>query len=188
MVLFYSSNALGDDQPVVIYAGKDKFERMDWEKVPEKLLLDAGHICKAGSIQGNKQAVTIIYCKATNILKRGDFATGAVTFHDPRKVKRFRIEERVNAIVNRLNKTKVERQVDHEAERIERERQQHKLKRAAANERANADLALARQRKADAEARSYANLHAKEGTDEWEEDEWERNRKEGDFDPDDDFM
>ena len=24
MVLFYSSNALGDDKPVVIYAGKDK--------------------------------------------------------------------------------------------------------------------------------------------------------------------
>ncbi|BGO93337.1 hypothetical protein JCM10020v2_005017 [Rhodotorula toruloides] len=214
MVLFYSSNALGDDKPVTIYAGKDKFENevllkyyqeqdvwvhvdklssphiyirmpegMDWEKIPEKLLVDAGQLVKAGSIQGNKQAVTIIYTPASNILKRGDFATGASSA--------FGIEERVNAIVNRLNKTKVERQVDHEAEKIAYESAQQRAKREVANKQKNADLLLAQQRKADAEARSYEKLftgQSGKADDQWEEDQWEASRKEGDFDPDEDFM
>ncbi|GAA6053952.1 hypothetical protein JCM3770_004638 [Rhodotorula araucariae] len=217
MVLFYSSNALGDDKPVVIYAGKDKFENeellkyfipeqdvwvhlssphiylrmpegMDWEKIPDKLLRDAGHICKAGSIQGNKVAVTILYTPATNILKRGDFATGSVTFHDARKVRRFRIEERENAVVNRLVKTKKEVKVDHKAERTQRESAQQRAKRAAATAARNAELAVARARKAEHEARSYARLHTAEGTEACEDDAWEAKRPEGDFNPDEDFM
>ncbi|GAA6004253.1 hypothetical protein JCM10207_002506 [Rhodosporidiobolus poonsookiae] len=219
MVLFYTSTALGADKPVVIYAGKDKFENedliryafpedvwvhvdklssphiyirmpegMEWEKIPEPLLIDAGQLVKAGSIQGNKVPVTIIYTPASNLLKRGDFATGAVSFHNDKKVKRFRVEERVNAIVNRLNKSKVEKAVDHEVVRVERERDEHKKKRELANKQKNADLLLARQRKADTAARSYDALHAKEGTDQWEDDQWESSRKEGDFDPDEDFM
>ena len=42
------------------------------------------------------------------------------------------IAKRENAIVNRLNKTKVERAVDHEAERIERVKRENTVKRAAA--------------------------------------------------------
>lgn len=152
--------------------------------------------------------MTIIYTPASNILKRGDFATGAVSFHNDRKVKRFRIEERVNAIVNRLkcvpsaallsradsdqlahcrlnvrSKTKVERQVDHEAEKIAYESAQQRLKREAANKHKNAELLLARQRKAEAEARSYDKLFSGQSgkaDDQWEEDQWEASRKEGD--------
>jgi hypothetical protein len=43
------------------------------------------------------------------------------------------IAARENTIVNRLNKTKVERAVDHEAERIERVKKENAIKRAAAN-------------------------------------------------------
>ena len=42
------------------------------------------------------------------------------------------VRKRENPIVNRLNKTKVERQVDHEAERIERIKKENAVKRAAA--------------------------------------------------------
>lgn len=77
-------------------------EGMAWDAMPEKLMADAGQLVKAGSIQGNKQAVTILFTPASNLLKRGDYATGAVSFHNDRLVKRFRIEERVNAVVNRL--------------------------------------------------------------------------------------
>ncbi|GAA5989254.1 hypothetical protein JCM11641_003852 [Rhodosporidiobolus odoratus] len=221
MVLFYSSQAGASpaDKPIVIYAGKDKFENedlikfafpedvwvhvdklssphiyirmpegMEWEKIPQAVLEDAGQLVKAGSIQGNKVPVTIIYTPASNLKKDGSYATGAVSFHNDRKVKRFRVEERANSIVNRLNKTKVEKQVDHEALRIEREKEEHKKKREIANKLKNADLLQARQRKADAAARSYNALHAKEGTDQYEEDLWESGRKEGDFDPDEDFM
>jgi len=153
-------------------------------------------------VQGNKVGVTIIYTPATNILKRGDFATGAVTFHDARKVRRFRIEERENAIVNRLkcvcsaslsrrlreadgditvsSKTKREVKVDHEAERIARDSARQRAKRLAATEARNAELATVRARKAEIEARSYDRIHGDKGTDTWEEDQWEASRKEGD--------
>jgi hypothetical protein len=42
------------------------------------------------------------------------------------------IAQRENVIVNRLNKTKVERVVDHEAEQIERVKRENAAKRAAA--------------------------------------------------------
>ena len=42
------------------------------------------------------------------------------------------IAKRENVIVNRLNKTKVERQVDHEQERIDRVKEENAVKRAAA--------------------------------------------------------
>ena len=44
------------------------------------------------------------------------------------------MKRRENAIVNRLNKTKVEKEVDFIAVRIERERERSKVKRQAANE------------------------------------------------------
>ncbi|GAA5902773.1 CCDC25 family protein [Sporobolomyces salmoneus] len=215
MVLFYTSNVLGKD--VTIYAGKDKANEnlikyaterdiwfhvdklssphvylrlppgMDWEAIPQELANDIGQLVKAGSIQGNKVACTIIYTPASNLKKDGSYATGSVSFKNDRKVKRFHIPERVNAIVNRLGKTKVEKQVDHEYEKIEREKLEAKEKRMIANELKNNDLRIARQRKEEAEARSYTNLH-KEGTDEWEDDEWNAKQKEGEFDPKDDFM
>ncbi|GAA5855810.1 hypothetical protein JCM5353_008763 [Sporobolomyces roseus] len=163
-------------------------EGMDWESIPEALAHDVGQLVKAGSIQGNKVACTIIYTPASNLLKKGDFATGAVSFKNDRKVKRFHIPERINAVVNRLAKTKVTREVDHEYEKIEREKEEAKRKRLIATEQKNNELKLSRDRKADAEARSYRNLHGEEGTDTWEDDEWNAKQKEGDFDPEDDFM
>ena len=39
---------------------------------------------------------------------------------------------------------------------------------------------MARQRKAEAQARDYARLHAQPGSHEWEEEQWEASRPEGD--------
>lgn len=78
------------------------------------------------------------------------------------------------------SKTKQERQVDHEAEKVEREREENRKKREAANKLKNQDLLWARQRKAEAEARDYARLHAQPGSHEWEEEQWEASRPEGD--------
>lgn len=50
------------------------------------------------------------------------------------------VSTRDNAIVNRLNKTKVEKEVDHEAERQERLRLEGKKKKAEAIERVSKTL------------------------------------------------
>lgn len=61
-------------------------------------------------------------------------STGAVSFHNDKLVRRVYIPTRENAIVNRLLKTKVVKDVDHEAERIERLREEGRGKKLKANE------------------------------------------------------
>lgn len=50
------------------------------------------------------------------------------------------VEKRENPIVNRLNKTKEERQVDHEQERIDRIKKENAVKRTAAAEKVPSEL------------------------------------------------
>jgi len=89
--------------------------------------------------------------------KTGDMAVGQVSFHSDKKVKRgasnvlaeapdasagadnvgylAHVTTRDNSIVNRLNKTKLEKEVDHEAERQERLREEGRRKTAEAADR-----------------------------------------------------
>ena len=66
-------------------------------------------------------------------------ATGQVSFHSDKMVKRVHVSTRVNAIVNRLNKTKIERTtVDLEQEKIEHEKEVNRQKRAIAAQKVGA--------------------------------------------------
>lgn len=120
-----------------------------WTEIPEPLLYDCAQLVKANSIEGTciaahpgnkKNHLTIIYTPHSNVKvrgvltqKTGDMAVGAVSFFNDRTVKRFYVKERENAVVNRLNKTRVERKVDYEAERQERERALGRKKKEFAN-------------------------------------------------------
>ncbi|KAH9060197.1 cytoplasmic protein [Lactarius vividus] len=140
-----------------------------WEAIPEALLVDCAQLVKANSIEGNKRNdLTIIYTPGDNLKKTGDMAVGQVSFHNDKRV-RLHVPKRENAIVNRLNKTKVERVVDHEAERIERVKSENAAKRAAAAAKKKADLELAEARKAEKAARSYDSFLNVEVDDEEEE-------------------
>lgn len=132
---------------------------MAWESIPAELLTDCAQLVKANSIEGNKKDnLTIIYTPGDNLKKTGDMAVGQVSFHNDKKVKRVHVPQRENAIVNRLNKTKDERQVDHEQERIDRIKKENAIRRAAAAEKKKVDAELARAREAEKAARSYDSL------------------------------
>jgi len=134
-------------------------EGMVWESIPESLLVDCAQLVKANSIEGNKKDnITIIYTPASNLKKTGDMAVGQVSFHNDKKVKRVYVEKRENPIVNRLNKTKEEREVDHEQERIDRIKKENAVKRAAAAEKKKQDAELAKAREVEKAARSYDSL------------------------------
>ncbi|KAG8964036.1 Coiled-coil domain-containing protein 25 [Tulasnella sp. 425] len=136
-----------------------------WENIPQTLLVDCAQLVKANSIEGNKKSnITVIYTPWDNLKKTGDMAVGQVAFHNDKRVKRVHVPQRENFIVNRLNKTKVEREVDHEQEKIERQKVESAVRRAAAAEQKKAEQELARQRAAEKEARSYDRLF--EGVDE----------------------
>ncbi|KAI3622959.1 hypothetical protein CBS14141_004292 [Malassezia furfur] len=123
-----------------------------WTDIPEALLEDCAQLVKANSIEGTSNAPLMLQ-------KTGDMAVGAVTFFNDRQVKRFYVKERQNAIVNRLNKTREERQVDYEAERQERERALGRKKKEFANAQV---LETKRRHQAEAAARDYSHLYSEE--------------------------
>ncbi|BDD55014.1 hypothetical protein MAP00_000571 [Monascus purpureus] len=91
-----------------------------WENIPQKLLEDCAQLTKANSIEGNKKDnITVIYTPWLNLMKDGSMATGQVSFHNPKLVRKVFVRTRENAIVNRLNKTRVEKFPDLRAEKEE---------------------------------------------------------------------
>ncbi|KAH7337242.1 cytoplasmic protein [Rhizoctonia solani] len=159
-----------------------------WEKIPQDLLVDCAQLVKANSIEGNKKDnLTIIYTPWDNLKKTGDMAVGQVAFQQNSRVI-IHIHERVNAIVNRLNKTKVVREVDHEQERVDRIKVESAKRKAAALEKKKADAELARQREADKTARSYDNLFTNVGYEDEEDEDGEPKERKTGTELEEDFM
>ncbi|OAQ31383.1 DUF814-domain-containing protein, partial [Linnemannia elongata AG-77] len=100
---------------------------MTWDNIPQPLLDDLAQLVKANSIEGNKKNnLTIIYTPWANLKKSGDMDVGQVSFKKNNLVKRVHVAERINEIVNRLNKTKVERFPDLAQEKADYERNQRR--------------------------------------------------------------
>ncbi|XP_055820693.1 uncharacterized protein LOC129889430 [Solanum dulcamara] len=130
-----------------------------FDDIPEGVLEDCAQLVKANSIQGNKvNNVDVVYTPWQNLKKTASMDVGQVSFHNPKMVRTVRVEKRINEIVNRLNRTKVERKPDlkaereavNAAERAERKQQLREKKRREDMDR------LEKERQA--EMRSYKNL------------------------------
>ncbi|KAK8039764.1 Coiled-coil domain-containing protein 25 [Apiospora rasikravindrae] len=118
-----------------------------WDAIPEPLVKDLAQLTKANSIEGNKKDnVTIIYTPWSNLKKDGSMAVGQVSFKDPRKVKRVLVPERENAIVNRLNKTKVEKHPDLRQEKEDRQKELRKRDNAAVQARKKEEARIMKER------------------------------------------
>ena len=79
----------------------------DWESVPQEIVHECAQLTKANSIEGCKLShVSIVYTPWSNLRKNATMADGQVGFGDRSLVRYTLVEHRVNAIVNRLNKTK----------------------------------------------------------------------------------
>ncbi|KAE9465765.1 hypothetical protein C3L33_02331, partial [Rhododendron williamsianum] len=109
--------------------------------------------------KGNKvNNVDVVYTPWHNLKKTASMDVGQVGFYNSKMVRTVRVEKRINEIVNRLNRTKVERKPDlkaereavNAAERAERKQQLRDKKRREEMER------LEKERQA--EVRSYKNL------------------------------
>ncbi|KAF2153090.1 DUF814-domain-containing protein [Myriangium duriaei CBS 260.36] len=119
-----------------------------WDKIEPALLTDCAQLTKANSIEGNKKDnITVIYTPWSNLKKDGSMATGQVSFHDQRKVKRIHVEKRENVIVNRLNKTKAEKHPDLKQEKSDRERELRKRDQKARQERVKEEARVNKERK-----------------------------------------
>lgn len=140
-----------------VYLRLKKGETID--TISEGLLEDCAQLVKAHSIQGNKMNnVEVIYTPWSNLKKSPSMDVGQVGFLNPRMVHVLTVEKRVNEIINRLNKTRVERRADlkaekeasNAAEKAERKMQLKEKKRKEEMERLEKDKW--------AEIRSYKGL------------------------------
>ncbi|OQE15933.1 hypothetical protein PENSTE_c026G10033 [Penicillium steckii] len=157
MVYYFTSNVVSPS--AFIYVGKDKFENEDlikfgleedfhvdnlssahvyvrlregetWDNIAEPLLEDCAQLTKANSIEGNKKDnITIIYTPWSNLQKDGSMATGQVSFHNPKLVRKVLVRTRENPIVNRLNKTRIEKFPDLRAEKEESQKKKRNSER-----------------------------------------------------------
>lgn len=115
-----------------VYVRLHKGQTID--DMSEGLLEDCAQLVKANSIQGNKvNNIDVVYTPWSNLKKTASMDVGQVGFHSSKMVRTVRVEKKINEIVNRLNKTKVERKPDLKAEReavaaAERAERKHQLR------------------------------------------------------------
>ncbi|KAF9152306.1 Coiled-coil domain-containing protein 25 [Linnemannia schmuckeri] len=132
---------------------------MTWDNIPQPLLDDLAQLVKANSIEGNKKNnLTIIYTPWGNLKKSGDMDVGQVSFKKNNLVKRVYVAERINEIVNRLNKTKVERFPDLAQEKADHERNQRRVAKQKESERVQDEYKKVQDLKKKAADRGYASI------------------------------
>ncbi|KAG0646201.1 Coiled-coil domain-containing 25 [Hyphodiscus hymeniophilus] len=154
-----------------------------WDAIPEDLLTDCAQLTKANSIEGNKKDnVTIIYTPWSNLKKDGSMAVGQVSFKDNKKVKRILVSQRENPIVNRLNKTKVEKFPDLAMEKEEKLKSLRKKDQAARLDRKKEEARIAQERK----EKKWQKDHAYD--DMFQEEDPDEANNQGREDLEDDFM
>ncbi|CAL1280682.1 unnamed protein product, partial [Larinioides sclopetarius] len=106
-----------------VYLRLQKNQTID--EIPPALLQDCAQLVKANSIQGcKKNNIQVVYTEWSNLKKTGDMVVGQVSFHNSKKVRTMKVEKKLNDVLNRLNKTKVERFPCLQSEREERDRQE----------------------------------------------------------------
>ncbi|VDO96924.1 unnamed protein product [Soboliphyme baturini] len=92
------------------------------DDIPTKLLQDCAQLVKANSIHGSKMStVKVVYTAWSNLLKTASMDVGQVGFKNKADVRYMAIEKKDNDALKRLNKTKVEKNVDLRGERERRD-------------------------------------------------------------------
>jgi len=91
---------------------------------------------------------------------------GQVSFYKDHLVKRVHVAARENAVINRLNKTKQEIQIDHEAELVKRQKAESAAKKSALEATRLAKKELEAKKKKEKEERSYDRLFSEEAMEE----------------------
>ncbi|KAI5077762.1 hypothetical protein GOP47_0007586, partial [Adiantum capillus-veneris] len=133
------------------------------ENISPELLEDCAQLVKANSIQGNKlNNLDVVYTPWSNLRKTASMDVGQVGFHNSKLVKTVRVEKRINEVVNRLNKTKVERTPDLKAERESYNAAERAERKAFLRDKKRREEIARIEKDKQAELRSYKGLMVSE--------------------------
>ncbi|KFO38083.1 Coiled-coil domain-containing protein 25 [Fukomys damarensis] len=140
-----------------VYLRLHKGEKI--EDIPKEVLVDCAQLVKANSIQGCKMNnVSVVYTPWSNLKKTADMDVGQIGFHRQKDVKIVTVEKKVNEILNRLEKTKLERFPDLAAEKEGRDREERNEKKAQIQEMKRREKEEMKKKKEMDELRSYSSL------------------------------
>lgn len=130
------------------------------QDIPQDTLEDCCQLVKANSIQGNKvDNLSIVYTPVSNLKKTASMEVGQVGFRDFKAVLKTKVEERVNAIVNRLNATKRDvPQPDLAGEREAYEEEVRQAKKAEVQGQKRAEKAAREAAEREKDLRSYKHI------------------------------
>lgn len=129
------------------------------DDIPTAVLEDAAQLVKANSITGNKMNdIEVVYTMWANLKKTPGMEVGQVGFHKEKEVRKIRVAKKINEIVNRLNKTKIEEHPDFRAEKEQRDRSERDDKKKLLREQKDREKEEEKRKKEEAELRSYSNL------------------------------
>ncbi|XP_043469222.1 coiled-coil domain-containing protein 25 [Leptopilina heterotoma] len=129
------------------------------DDIPSSVLDDAAQLVKANSIEGNKMNdVDVVYTMWSNLKKTQGMDVGQVGFHKEKEVRKLHVAKRLNALVNRLNKTKRSEQVNFRLAKEERDRKEREDKKRILREQKEKEKQDEKQRQDEAEIRSYNSL------------------------------
>lgn len=133
------------------------------DNIHTDVLIDACQLVKANSINGNKMNnIDIVYTMWENLKKSPSMEVGQVSFHNPKQVRKMKVEKRINDIVNRLNKTKIETHPDFRAEREGRDGSERLDKKKLQRDQRDREKDAEKKRLEESELKSYASLHKTE--------------------------
>lgn len=134
------------------------------DDISSSILDDCAQLVKANSIEGNKMNnVDVVYTMWSNLKKTASMDVGQVGFHNQKEVRTIRVEKRINEIVNRLNKTKVEKNnVDLRGQKEERDRKEREDKKALQRAQRQKEREEQKQKEELAKLRSYETVMKKE--------------------------
>eukprot|EP00727_Mastigamoeba_balamuthi_P011016 m51a1_g6537 putative coiled-coil domain-containing (210) ;mRNA; f:47773-49040 len=133
---------------------------MTAESIPADVLEDCVQLVKANSISGNKMDdLSVVYTPCANLRKARSMDTGQVGFHDEKACRYIKVSTRINAVVNRLNKTRTERTTRDLAEdRANYESERKAERKATAESQRKAVEDEKKKRKEEEELKSYATV------------------------------
>jgi len=133
------------------------------ESVPQAVIEEAAQLVKQNSIEGCKMNdVDVVYTMWENLHKTESMEVGQIGFHKQKAVKKIRVAKKDNAVINRLNKTKVEKEVDFRMEREKRDRADREERKKQFKKMEEAKKLEEQKRKEEAELRSYSNIMKEE--------------------------
>jgi len=133
------------------------------ENVEQVVIEEAAQLVKQNSIEGCKMNdVDVVYTMWENLHKTESMEVGQIGFHKQKAVKKIRVAKKDAIVINRLNKTKVEKEVDFRMERERRDKEEREERKKQYKKMEEAKKAEEKKRKDEEELRSYSNIMKEE--------------------------